>query len=156
MGYLVYQLPGRVRIRTPHLANNQSNMRRAANMLSRTPGVESFTRNLTTGSITIRYDASSLSAGKIVNAFRKMGFLERVYGFPVEKRWAKAGLALPSGGLSTALTNLRRSSLPKEHVGKGTVAGLILAVLAEATLRYYTKRSRRQRGAEFGRSTTSP
>jgi len=145
MSYLVYQLPGRVRIRTPHLVNNQLNMQRVVNILSHTPGVRSFTRNTVTGSITIRYDIESFSVASIVNAFRRLGFLEKVYGFPIEKRWNTGGGKLKMIRKSADVAKVARIDKSSKSLKRKAIAGIFMALFVEAAFYYCCKRSPKRR-----------
>jgi copper chaperone CopZ len=72
----IHGTPGRLRIRTEAIKNNESAAAAARELLQAIPGVHSTAANPLTGSITVIYDTAQLSSARILAAFRQPSYLE--------------------------------------------------------------------------------
>ncbi len=72
----IHDVPGRLRVRTAAVRNNQPAAAAVRALLGATPHVFSVETNPLTGSITVRYDPARLSAAAILEVLRRNGYLE--------------------------------------------------------------------------------
>jgi copper chaperone CopZ len=71
----VHDIPGRLRVRTGAIKNDNRAAAAVRDLIKATPGVFSVETNPITGSITVRYDARRLSSKAILETLRREGFI---------------------------------------------------------------------------------
>ena len=76
MTYYIHDVPGRLRIRTPHVKNNEDTATKLENLLSQMAGVNNIDINLMTGSCLVKYDPSTASPTDIVTLFTEEGYFD--------------------------------------------------------------------------------
>jgi hypothetical protein len=68
MGHYMHSVPGRLRVKIPHLRNNASKCKSATTMLLNLEGVREVEANCLTGSLVVRYDERLTDVDCIITA----------------------------------------------------------------------------------------
>ena len=76
MTYYIHDVPGRLRIRTPHVKNNEDTAGRLEGLLRQMAGVNNIDINLMTGSCLVKYDPAMASGNDIVSLFTEEGYFD--------------------------------------------------------------------------------
>jgi len=69
--YYLHSVPGRLRIRIPHLKNSTSRCQEVQALLLGLVGVEDVSAKCLTGSIVIRYDSEIITSDEILRALKE-------------------------------------------------------------------------------------
>ncbi len=111
MSYYMHSVPGRLRIKTPFIKNNDLNAKHVEKFLGQVKGIQSIVTNLRTGSIVVNYNPKKLTHQALLDILRTRGIFDS----------------------SKAVTNdqfIRTSALKAGHV----VYKACLGVIVEQTL----------------------
>jgi copper chaperone CopZ len=76
MTYYIHDVPGRLRIRSPHVKNNEDTAYRLENLLRQMAGVNNIDINLMTGSCLVKYDPATASCNDIVSMLTEEGYFD--------------------------------------------------------------------------------
>lgn len=75
MGQYIHNIPGRLRIKTKFIKNNEETAKHIRKFIDQTRGVKSVATNTVTGSITILYDTKVTKSNIVLNVLKDMGLL---------------------------------------------------------------------------------
>ncbi len=76
MGYYLHDLPGRLRITTPFMKNNQEAACAVEGLLLAVGGVASVAVNTRTGSCLVNYDPKKAKRDEILSVLVRMGYFD--------------------------------------------------------------------------------
>jgi len=76
MTYYIHDIPGRLRIRSPAVKDNDLAKREIPGLLGSFSGIESIVVNTATGSFLIRYDPSRVSGRDIMAMLTEHGYFD--------------------------------------------------------------------------------
>lgn len=76
MGQYIHNIPGRLRIKTKFIKNNEETAKHIRKFIDQTRGVKSVATNTVTGSITILYDTKVTKSNIVLNVLKDMGLLK--------------------------------------------------------------------------------
>jgi len=79
MEYYVHHVPGRLRIQTPFIHNNEANARILCDYIRGVTGVTSLDTHVLTGSVTINYDTKCVSCEKLLCMLEKRGWFNLLH-----------------------------------------------------------------------------
>lgn len=127
MSYYIHQTPGRLRIRTPVVKNNEAMAIAARSLFHGTLGVKSVLSNVRTGSITVIYDPYCISSATLINELAACGYLSGIIGFP-----CPLPALVPVPLVAVAIDEPFLS--PQARKWLGVAAKMLLPVLAERIL----------------------
>jgi hypothetical protein len=78
MTYYIHNIPGRLRVKTPVLKNNPTQIERVRQILQSIPGVYETEFNHVTGSVVIQYDIEWIESEQIVRILKEEGYIDVV------------------------------------------------------------------------------
>jgi hypothetical protein len=81
MSYYYHAIPGRLRIKTPLVKNNERQARHIEKFLSQIRGVVSIVTSTLTGSITINYNPKVTDQKILLEILQKRGIFDRLKGY---------------------------------------------------------------------------
>ena len=76
MNYYVHDVPGRLRIRSPHVKNNRGAAGEVENLILGVVGVNDVAINLTTGSCLVNYDPKAAKRDDIISVLHREGYFD--------------------------------------------------------------------------------
>ncbi len=76
MSYYIHSLPGRLRIKTPLVKENQEKASEVESLLNRQAGVTKTSVNPLTGSVVVNYDQKTVSERSIMNLLENTRYFE--------------------------------------------------------------------------------
>ena len=76
MSYYLHHVPGRLRVKTPHVKKNRFIVEEIKQLLNALPGIEFYEINTVTGSIIINYNPQDVSEDKIVTVLEDSGYFD--------------------------------------------------------------------------------
>lgn len=76
MSHYIHHLPGRLRVKSPHLKRNARNADHARNHLGGMDGVLNTEANLVTGSLLITYDVNRVGAETLLRSLQELGHVQ--------------------------------------------------------------------------------
>ncbi len=79
MEYYVHHVPGRLRIQTPFIHNNEDNAQTLCAYTRGLTGVTSLEAHALTGSVTIHYDVRHVSCEKLLCLLEKQGWFSLIH-----------------------------------------------------------------------------
>jgi len=74
MSYYCHITPGRLRIKTPIIRQNPAEIEKVRQLLHSFPGIDSFSINDLTGSVTINYSSSQTDCKSILEVLEEKGY----------------------------------------------------------------------------------
>lgn len=86
MTHYIHHVPGRLRIKSPHLKRNAQAAHQARQYMEQVDGVLASEVNPVTGSLLIHYDAQRVGAQTLLNSLRGLGYVPPEQGYlPVQQ-----------------------------------------------------------------------
>jgi hypothetical protein len=79
----IHHTPGRLRVRSALVKNNEKRATSAVEWLRTLPGVSSAEANTLTGSLTLRYDPALIGSGGLLDALKDAGYVGHHVAIPV-------------------------------------------------------------------------
>lgn len=76
MSYYLHHIPGRLRVKTPHVKKNRFIAEEIKRLLSAQPGILFYEINTVTGSIVINYDSREISEDMIIRMLEEAGHFD--------------------------------------------------------------------------------
>ncbi|MDA8091800.1 MAG: hypothetical protein M0Z61_16470 [Nitrospiraceae bacterium] len=76
MSYYIHSVPGRLRVKSPLVKNNQIAAVEVEKLLNSLYGVNSVLANVVTGSITVNYDQNAVTSDSIIDILKNTGYFE--------------------------------------------------------------------------------
>ena len=76
MSYYVHNVPGRLRVRTPHAKKNPSTAAEIKSLLESMVGIDSTAVNTLTGSVIINYDSAAVKSNDILALLHRQGYFD--------------------------------------------------------------------------------
>lgn len=76
MSYYIHHVPGRLRIKSPVLKNNNSVVEELKKSLSTLHGIGTVDINLTTGSLLVNYNKKAINYTEIVSLLERKGYFD--------------------------------------------------------------------------------
>ncbi len=76
MSYYMHSVPGRLRIKTPFIKNNDLNAKHVEKFLGQVKGIQSIVTNLRTGSIVVNYNPKKLTHQALLDILRTRGIFD--------------------------------------------------------------------------------
>ncbi len=73
MSYYVHQVPGRLRIKSPSIKNNQTEAVVVENLLKEMEGIKSTSVSTLTGSVVVNYDSRMVTDQEIISRLTDIG-----------------------------------------------------------------------------------
>lgn len=131
MGYYIHQVPGRLRVRTPLVKKDPECAQSLVRTLQQFRGVHSVKVSVTTGSIVVSYDDTSVDSSQLMKEMRRSGVLGNVIAFP--SRSAGGSSSKPS----YATTGKSPEGAPEVA---SSVKNQIVQLLVEKAISHYTKK----------------
>lgn len=90
MSYYLHDVPGRLRIKIPHLRRNIRLAQELHRLLNSLSGVESTTANTVTGSVLVRYDPEIINSTSILTFLSREKYIDLAQGVSSERDLDKA------------------------------------------------------------------
>lgn len=82
--HYIHHTPGRLRVRSALVKNNEQRAGSALQWLRTVPGVTSVEANTITGSLTVRYDAALTRGGLLLDALKEAGYVGHHVTVPIQ------------------------------------------------------------------------
>jgi len=76
MSYYVHNVPGRLRVKTPHAKKNPATAAEITNLLESMVGIDSTAVNTLTGSVVINYDSAAVKSDDILALLQRQGYFD--------------------------------------------------------------------------------
>ncbi len=76
MDCYVHDIPGRLRVRTPHAKNNPANAAEIKSLLESVVGIDSTAVNTLTGSVIVNYNSKALQSRDILALLMEKGYVD--------------------------------------------------------------------------------
>src|SRR5574341_1041383 len=76
MHHYMHSIPGRLRVRTPFMKRNVGMEQEVLALLRPFDGINAIATNPVTGSIVITYEAEVVTAGVIIDVFKRAGYFD--------------------------------------------------------------------------------
>lgn len=118
MSCYIHHVPGRLRIKSPHMKGNHSNAQTALALAQAVDGVTSAEVNALTGSIVIRFDVATVKPISIIGALERGGVIVQSAARPMSDE--AAGVVNQFG----------------QVLGKALVGALIERVIERSAIRF--------------------
>ncbi len=106
MSTYIHNVPGRLRVRIPHMKRSQSTAEELQRILNQIEGVDSTAVNTLTGSIVINYDHRLTGPNRILNALRLKGYVDPSMGTTTTDEVIENAVSKAGGVLGKALLGL--------------------------------------------------
>lgn len=106
MSTYIHNVPGRLRVKIPHMKRNQSTAEELQRILNHIEGVDSTAVNTLTGSIIINYDHRLTGPNRILNALRFKGYVDPSKGTTTTDEVIENAVSKAGGVLGKALLGL--------------------------------------------------
>jgi hypothetical protein len=76
MSYYLHNVPGRLRLKTPHIKGDKKKAEEIQNFLSQIPGIQSTSTNTITGSLAIHYNPKIVFPKSITDKLNQAGYFD--------------------------------------------------------------------------------
>ena len=86
MNYYIHDIPGRLRIESPVLKNNEANARSFEAFVRNIPGVTSVEMKVDIGSAIMHYDRSRMDHTKLIELLDKSGYFDHLRAKTLDDR----------------------------------------------------------------------
>ncbi len=111
MTYSIHEVPGRIRIRTPNIKDHPLKAQAVQVYLRALVGVEEIEVNVSTGSISVRFDATRLRTETILEVLSKRGCLAPMF-FDSQLQLLSRKVSITSEKDKTIITHLLTAVMP--------------------------------------------
>ena len=119
MTYYIHNIPGRLRVKTPILKKNPTQIERVRQILQSIPGVYETEFNSVTGSVVIQYDTQRIESEQIVSVLKEEGYIDLVKAINndqyIQRLVAGVGKAV-SRSVSEAILDMTIGNTPLSFV----------------------------------------
>jgi hypothetical protein len=82
MNYYMHHVPGRLRIKIPHIKGKPSKDTEIRQLLSKLDGLEKVSVNIVTGSVVFYYDSDQLQPWQILSALEELRYIDPTNQIP--------------------------------------------------------------------------
>ncbi|NTU48428.1 MAG: heavy-metal-associated domain-containing protein [Syntrophobacteraceae bacterium] len=106
MSTYIHNVPGRMRVKIPHMKRNQSSAEELQRILNQIEGIDSTAVNTLTGSIVINYDSRLIGPNRILNALKDKGYVDPSKAMMTNDDVIESAVSKAGGVLGKALLGL--------------------------------------------------
>ncbi len=106
MSTYIHNVPGRMRVKIPHMKRNQSSAEELQRILNQIEGIDSTAVNTLTGSIVINYDSRLIGPNRILNALKDRGYVDPSKAMMTNDDVIESAVSKAGGFLGKALLGL--------------------------------------------------
>lgn len=106
MSTYVHSVPGRMRVKIPHMKRNQSTAEELQTVLNQIEGIDSTALNTLTGSVVINYDVRLIGPNRILSALKDKGYVDPSQAIVTNDEVIESAVSKAGGVLGKALLGL--------------------------------------------------